>query len=60
MGFPALLTSSRSGRLRRRFVLTYDWSAVPQQIRDHIGFPPFDVAHLDNSLKHLAELAEER
>jgi hypothetical protein len=38
--------------------LTYDWSAVPQQIREHIGFPPFDPQHLDNSLKHLAELAE--
>ena len=40
--------------------LTYDWSAVPQEMRQHIGFPPFDVAHLDNSLKHLAELAEAR
>lgn len=38
--------------------LTYDWSAVPTAIREHIGFPPFDQQHLDNSLKHLAELAE--
>jgi hypothetical protein len=38
--------------------LTYDWSAVPQHIRDHIGFPPFDMAHLENSLEHLAALAE--
>jgi uncharacterized protein YndB with AHSA1/START domain len=38
--------------------LTYDWSAVPQDIREHIGFPPFDPQHLENSLKHLAELAE--
>jgi uncharacterized protein YndB with AHSA1/START domain len=36
--------------------LTYDWSAVPSETRDHIGFPPFDVSHLDNSLKHLAEV----
>ena len=40
--------------------LTYDWSAVPQQIREHIGFPPFDAQHLENSLKHLAQLAEAR
>jgi uncharacterized protein YndB with AHSA1/START domain len=40
--------------------LTYDWSAVPSYTREHIGFPPFDIQHLDNSLKHLAELAESR
>lgn len=40
--------------------LTYDWSAVPPQLREHIQFPPFDSVHLDNSLKHLAELAEAR
>ena len=40
--------------------LTYDWSRVPPQTREHIGFPPFDRQHLDNSLKHLAELAETR
>jgi uncharacterized protein YndB with AHSA1/START domain len=38
--------------------LTYDWSAVPQPVREHIGFPPFDAQHLENSLKHLAQLAE--
>jgi hypothetical protein len=37
--------------------LTYDWSAVPQYLREHIQFPPFDSQHLENSLKHLAELA---
>jgi hypothetical protein len=37
--------------------LTYDWSAVPQQIRQHIPFPPFGIDHLHNSLSHLAELA---
>ena len=40
--------------------LTYDWSAVPPQLREHIQFPPFDSVHLDNSLKHLAELAHAR
>ena len=37
--------------------LTYDWSRVPADRRG-IGFPPFPPEHLDNSLKHLAELAE--
>ncbi|MBL8927684.1 MAG: polyketide cyclase [Pseudonocardia sp.] len=37
--------------------LTYDWSAVPQSIREHIPFPPFGPEHLTNSLRHLAELA---
>lgn len=37
--------------------LTYDWSRVSPHKRD-IEFPPFDPAHLDNSLKNLAELAE--
>lgn len=36
--------------------LTYDWSAVPQDTRDHIGFPPFPPDHLENSLRHLAEI----
>jgi hypothetical protein len=36
--------------------LSYDWSAVPDVIREHIGFPPFPPEHLDNSLAHLAEL----
>jgi uncharacterized protein YndB with AHSA1/START domain len=40
--------------------LTYDWSAVPSDTREHIGFPPFDRQHLDNSLKHLAELVVAR
>jgi len=37
--------------------LTYDWSAVPQFLREHIQFPPFGPEHLSNSLNHLAELA---
>jgi hypothetical protein len=37
--------------------LTYDWSAVPQYIREYLPFPPFGPAHLTNSLHHLAELA---
>jgi uncharacterized protein YndB with AHSA1/START domain len=42
------------GPSQTEVTLTYDWSAVPQQIREHIGFPPFDRQHLQNSLKHLA------
>ncbi|UOX91133.1 polyketide cyclase [Amycolatopsis sp. FBCC-B4732] len=38
--------------------LSYDWSAVPQYIRDRgIRFPPFGPGHLENSLRHLAGLA---
>lgn len=37
--------------------LTYDWSAVPDALRQHIQFPPFGHDHLDNSLAHLAKLA---
>jgi Polyketide cyclase / dehydrase and lipid transport len=36
--------------------LSYDWSAVPDAIRERIGFPPFPPEHLGNSLVHLAEL----
>ena len=40
--------------------LTYDWSAVPEYIREYIHFPPFGPEHLTNSLHHLAELAAQR
>jgi hypothetical protein len=40
--------------------LTYDWSAVPAELREHIQFPPFDESHLVNSLEHLVELATHR
>ena len=36
--------------------LSYDWSPVPDSLREHIGFPPFPPEHLGNSLAHLAEL----
>ena len=36
--------------------LSYDWSAVAEDTREHIGFPPFPLEHLSNSLDHLAEL----
>ena len=45
-----------AGRSRTTVTLTYDWSAVPAPIREHIGFPPFPTEHLANSLAHLAEL----
>jgi len=41
---------------RTTVTLTYDWSAVPVQVREHIGFPPFGPDHLDNSLQHLSDL----
>jgi hypothetical protein len=37
--------------------LSYDWSAVPPFVREHIQFPPFAADHLENSLRHLAELS---
>ena len=36
--------------------LSYDWSAVPDSIREYLEFPPFPPEHLGNSLAHLAEL----
>ncbi len=46
------------GPSKSEVTLTYDWSAVPQFIRDRgIPFPPFGPEHLINSLHHLAELA---
>ncbi len=40
---------------RTAVTLTYDWSGVSPDNRD-IEFPPFDPAHLGNSLGHLAAL----
>ena len=42
---------------RTEVTLTYDWSAVPAKLREHIPFPPFPVEHLDRSLANLARLA---
>ena len=38
--------------------LSYDWSAVPDSLRQRLPFPfpPFAPDHLTNSLAHLAEL----
>jgi uncharacterized protein YndB with AHSA1/START domain len=47
------------GESQTEVTLTYDWSAVPPIIREHIGFPPFDAQHLENSLKHLADFGAE-
>ncbi|HVA08601.1 MAG TPA: hypothetical protein VNG12_17850 [Acidimicrobiales bacterium] len=44
------------GQSETEVKLSYDWSAVPAALREHIGFPPFDPDHLHNSLNHLAEL----
>ena len=40
--------------------LSYDWSAVPANIREFISFPPFGTEHLENSLAHLAEIVAAR
>ncbi len=45
-----------TGPARTTVTLTYDWSAVGPQVREHLDFPPFAPDHLDNSLQHLAEL----
>lgn len=50
------LTPTDSGGTQ--VTLSYDWSAVPQFLREKIPFPPFSPDHLDNSLSHLAKLAE--
>jgi hypothetical protein len=42
---------------RTEVKLTYDWSEVPDSIREYLHFPPFGPDHLGNSLAHLAELA---
>jgi hypothetical protein len=46
-----------SGSSEAHVTLTYDWSAVPPEVRKHIQFPPFDPVHLENSLSHLSDLA---
>ena len=33
------------GESRTEVTLTYDWSAVPTEMREHIGFPPFVEGH---------------
>lgn len=46
-----------AGPSKTEVTLAYDWSAVPEPIRERIGFPPFAPDHLADSLAHLAELA---
>ena len=36
--------------------LSYDWSGVPEDVRQQGQFPPFSPDHLDNSLIRLAQL----
>jgi hypothetical protein len=46
------------GPSETEITLSYDWSGVPQFIRERgIHFPPFGPEHLTNSLRHLAGLA---
>lgn len=46
-----------AGPQQTTVTLTYDWSGVPAELREHIEFPPFPVVHLENSLANLAKLA---
>jgi uncharacterized protein YndB with AHSA1/START domain len=46
-----------AGRSSTRVTLSYDWSAVPDSVRQRLTFPPFPPEHLANSLAHLAQLA---
>ena len=45
-----------AGPSETKVTLSYDWAAVSDLLRQHIGFPPFPADHLSNSLAHLAEL----
>jgi hypothetical protein len=45
-----------TGPSRTTVTLTYDWSAVPPHVHEYLHFPPFPPDHLDNSLRHLAEV----
>lgn len=45
-----------TGPSRTAVTLTYDWAAVPPQVREYLQFPPFAQDHLDNSLRRLSEL----
>jgi hypothetical protein len=45
-----------AGASGTKVTLSYDWSAVRDSLRQHIGFPPFSPDHLGNSLAHLADL----
>jgi hypothetical protein len=45
------------GSSETEVTLSYDWSAVPEDVRQTgPNFPPFSPDHLDNSLSHLAGL----
>jgi hypothetical protein len=44
------------GTSRAVIRLSYDWSAVPQRIREYLHFPPSGPEHLTNSLHRLADL----
>lgn len=46
-----------TGPSQTTVTLTYDWSAVPPEVRGYIQFPPFGQDHLDNSMQHLSDLA---
>jgi hypothetical protein len=50
------LAPAGPSQTQTQVTLSYDWSGVPDFLRQHIGFPPFPPDHLGNSLTHLAGL----
>jgi uncharacterized protein YndB with AHSA1/START domain len=40
--------------------LTYDWSEATREAREVIGFPPFGIGHLQDSLSRLADYVTSR
>jgi hypothetical protein len=52
------LVASRDGATE--VLLTYDWSEATPHARDTIPFPPFGVAHLQDSLGRLADFIAPR
>ena len=56
----ALRPRARSANDRTEVTLTYDWSGVRPDMREISSSRRSTWQHLDNSLKHLAELVEPR
>jgi hypothetical protein len=52
-------TVEATGPASTAVTLTYDWSAVGPEVREHLHFPPFEPDHLDRSLQHLARLVDQ-
>jgi len=49
-----------TGPARSTVTVTYDWSGVGPEVREHLTFPVVPVDHIDRSLQHLADLVAAR